>query len=255
MNLTLVAFYGEKPRPLAHFIEACQALIAAQLPQAFRPYELGQVHATIAGLEGLWQGESLLNANYLQRGERRAMDIAGLVGFLRTTARLPFGVRIGGFRRERSYGFESFARHPYERSFELQASNAAVAIGWPVAGEAFPPALDELRRELNRFNVLHKYHVDAASIDNDLFFVLGKAAPQVDRAAISDALRVQVAGMEPALIDVGAQSLSLVAYADPELPSASSLRIPIASIDADSDAGQLIARLEAASRHAQSAIR
>ena len=255
MNLTLVAFYGEKPRPLAQFIEACQALVAAQLPRAFRPYALGQVHATIAGLEGLRRGESLLNANYFERGEQRAMDISGLVAFLRTTGRLPFRVRIGGFRPERSYGFKSFARHPYERSFELQASNAAVAIGWPVDGQAFPPALDELRRELNQFNVLHKYHVDARSIDNDLFFVLGKAGAQVDRAAITDALRVQVADMDPTLIDVGRDSLSLVAYTDPELPTASSVSIPVAAMAPDTDAAQLLERLEAARQRVSSGMR
>jgi hypothetical protein len=231
LKLTLTAFYGEKPQQLAAFVASIQALVSALVPKGFMPYELPQVHATIVGLEGRRIGGQLLNENFRRLGEARSMDIGGLLGFLRSTTRLPFEARIGGFSREEAYGFDSFGRHPFERSFEIQATNSVVAMGWPLDGSEFTNALDELRREFVRFNVLHKYHASEASVDNDLFFVLGtidtEAAGPLDRIAISDSIRSEMAAMKPLVVTVDTQSLSLVRYEDPRLPLSSSLRVPL----------------------------
>ena len=156
LKLTLTAFYGEKPRQLAELIAFCQGRVSAHVPNGFEPYEPAQVHATIIGFEGRWIDGRLHNDNLLQRGERRCMDIENALRFLQATNMLPFQARIGGFHADEDFGFESFGRHPYERSFEIQASNAVVAMGWPVAGSTFTNALDDLRRELLRGGIVER---------------------------------------------------------------------------------------------------
>lgn len=158
LNLTLTALYGEKLRQLAELIAFCQELVSAHVPNGFEPYEPAQIHATIIGFEGRWIDGHLCNDNLLQRGESRRMDIANALRFLQATRMPPFRARIGGYHADDDFGFKSFGRHPYERSFEIQTTNAVVAMGWPVAGSSFTNALDDLRRELLQFNVLHKYH-------------------------------------------------------------------------------------------------
>ena len=78
VNLSLVAYYGEKPAQLAALISAAQAELEEQLRQAFCGYAMQQVHATLISLEAHREGGELINRNYRElRGERRAMDLAG----------------------------------------------------------------------------------------------------------------------------------------------------------------------------------
>jgi len=243
MNLTLAAHYGQKPRAFAELIRWCQASVSTLLPGTFRPYEVDQVHATIVGLEAKRQNGELLNENYRKRGESRRMSLAGLLDLLSRTRRLPFRIRIGGFRPGDAYAFSSFGLHPYVRSFAIQPSNIVVAMGWPEASGRFPDTLDGLRREFNRCNIVHKYHKTEQDIDNDFFFVLGKlesgAETDADRVWISETIRAQLAGIEPVYVDVAWTDLSLVAYLDDELPMATSVRIPLA------EAGPRIAEIAA----------
>lgn len=177
MNLTLAAYYGEKPEHFAEFICWCQTSVAKQIPRAFRPYELSQVHATIVGLEGIRNDGEIINANYNKLGQPRRMDLKGLLDFLNNTPLLPFRVRIGGFRISDKYSFKSRGQHPYLRSFAVQSSNIVVAMGWPEKEGEFPNTLDNLRRNFNEYNIIHKYHKIDEGFDNDLFFVLGKVDP------------------------------------------------------------------------------
>jgi len=226
-----VAFYGEKSDLLAAFVRWIQALVAEHVGEGFRPYEIGQVHATIVGLEGHRRNGEILNEQYWQHGQTRPMDIAGLLDTLLQSGRLPFRVRIGGFQREHRYSFESFGRHPYLRSFEIQASTIVVAMGWPVNADEYSPTLDGLRRDLNRHNILHKYHRTSDAIDNDFYFVLGKldsgASAAADLGAVADAIRARMANTDPLTLDVTTRDLSLVAYSDNELPLRTSVRFPI----------------------------
>ena len=69
-------------------------------------------------------------------------------------------------------------------------------VGWPVGSLAGPGRpLDELRRDMNAAHVLHRYHVRATDIDNDLHLVVGHhadaAAGSLERA--TDAVRGQLA--------------------------------------------------------------
>lgn len=240
VKLTLVAFYGHKPKSLADFIRWCQSLLAAHIPTGFNPYSVNQVHATIVALEGVRRGKQILNANFLRLGQARPMDLVGALESVRRAAQLPCRIRIGGFDPGERYPFQSFGQHPYRRSFELQSSNAAVVIGWPEIQGRFPNVLDNLRRELNRYNVLHKYHATEQAIDNDLFFVLGRLENQptgyVDREEINSTIRSRIAEREPLFINLSTNHLSVVCYVDAELPPARSVRMSLvrdqASIDA-----------------------
>jgi hypothetical protein len=228
-GLTLTAFYGEKPKPFEEFLVWCQDLVGAQAGDGFIPYEIEQVHATIVGLESRWLRGRQVNENLFRLGQVRPMDLPGMAHFLESTARLPMQVRIGGFHREKSYDFESFGKHPYERTFEIQQNDTVVAMGWPFEGSSITNALYELRRELLQFNVLHKYHMTAGCEDNDLFFVIGRMdsrmPPHWDRVRVSDHIRSQVAGMKPMLFDVERANLSFVRYHDRRLPLSSSIRL------------------------------
>jgi hypothetical protein len=233
MNLTLVAFYKEKPGAFLEFIRWCQNAVASQLPGTFRPYEPGQIHATIVGLEGLHRDGEVLNANYARLGESRCMDLMGLIDYLGNTPLLPLRVRFGGFRLEDEYPFTSQGQHPYHRSFTLQESNMAVAVGWPEYDGGFSENLDHLRRAFNQYNVLHKYHRTANDVDNDLFLVLGKVEPgtvkNVSPEAVSEVVRSRIAAIEPVYLDITPEDLSLVAYLDDELPVETSVNIALSN--------------------------
>jgi hypothetical protein len=191
------------------------------------------------GLEGMRRDEKVLNANYYELGESRIMNLKGLLTFLNNNPILPFRVRIGGFRISDEYSFKSRGQYPYLRSFAVQSSNIVVAMGWPEKDGEFPNKLDELRRDFNKYNIIHKYHKIGEGFDNDLFFVLGKidlvAITNVERQAVSEIIRVQMAGIEPIYLDVMREVLSLVAYMDDELPLSSSVQIPIDKAIAEID--------------------
>ena len=231
-QLAVVAFYREKPGALEQLILACQEQLQRSLGSAFQPYALAQVHATILGLE---RTDSRHNYNFAQlRGEQRFMDLAGLLAFLRTTDQLPFPVQLGGFG-DRDYPFASRGRRPYARSFLIQADKA-VLMGWPVdplaKGRAvYPPALDELRRQGQRYNVLHKYHQSAHDVDNDLYLRLGLLAPGAVPAALLTTLTADLRGYlsirQPLNLSVGPQQLSLVAYEDERLLPATTRSWPL----------------------------
>lgn len=231
MNMTLTAFYGEKTKHFTEFIRWYQTTITKKIPRAFQSYELGQIHATIVGLEGIRKDGEVFNTNYDKLGQPRSMNFKGALDFLNTTYLIPFRVRIGGFRIIDDYPFKGRGQHPYLRSFAVQSSNIVAAMGWPEKDGEFPNTLDDLRRNFNKYNIIHKYHKIEEGFDNDLFFVLDKVDPiattNVKRQAISEIIRVQMAGIEPIYLDVTREVLSIVAYVNDELPLASSIRIPI----------------------------
>jgi hypothetical protein len=248
MNLTLAAYYGEKPEHLAELIRWCQTSVAKEVPRAFRPYELGQVHATIVGLEGMRKDAEVFNTNYDKLGQRRSMNLKAALDFLNSTSLFPFRVRIGGFRIGDEYTFTSRGQHPYLRSFTVQSSNIVVAMGWPEKDGGFPNTLGDLRRDFNKYNIIHKYHKIDDAFDNDLFFVLGKVDPvaitDTERQVVSEIIRVQMAAIEPIYLDVTREVLSLVAYVNEELPPASSVQIPISKAVAET--AQVIALYQGA---------
>lgn len=235
MNATCVAFYGEKAGPLAAVLELVQAQASRLLGSDFSPYRLAQIHATMVGLEeARSRAGEVVNANYLSlRGEARAMDLPRLVEHLRTTPLLPFTVRFGGFDEGAAFPFVSRAEHPFARSVSIQDMRLVV-MGWPCSGGAYPTTLARLRRDVEAFGVLHKYHAAPEDVDNDLFMVVGR----VRRAEGDDArLRVVVEGLREELarftrrVVVDVSSLSVVSYVDPALPLETSVALPISGLD------------------------
>jgi hypothetical protein len=231
MHVTLVAYYGEKPPQFADILCCIQDELRRCLGTAFNPYNIAQVHATIISLDGFRVGREIINRRYWElRGEHRPMNIAQIIKFLRDTHLIPFDVQIGGFYLEDSYTFRSHGQHPYFRSFSIQ-DETAVAIGWPFNAKGFPMTLENLRRDLSGYNVLHKWYDLEDQADNDFHFVVGN----VDRRLISDfiiqsvqeEIRKSLSSIEPVRINVDRDALYLVAYLDSRLPISTSLRIPL----------------------------
>ncbi len=235
MQATIVAYYEEKPQPLLELIGSCQEKLAYRLAKAFRPYGIEQVHATIVGLEGEIEGDQIVNENFRKlRGQARPMQLDELLTFLKSTNLLPIDVGVGRYSRRRQYPFTSKDQHPYFRSFSAQG-DIAVVMGWPRSGHHYPTSLYEFRRELERFNILHKYHKTEKSVDNDFFFVIGRIArKEVDVGVISEIeeeVRSFMATKVPVSLTITQDNISIVGYIDPQLPLDTSLRFPIVSDD------------------------
>jgi hypothetical protein len=179
-GMSLVAFHGAKPPPLQRLVEGLVARLGAALgdfPGLFRPYPLDQVHATLVGLEGSWEGDAIFNANARAREQSfgvppAPLDLPGLVETLRRQA-WPLPVRFGGQPPEARNPYD--ARPPWERAFDIREDGLAVLIGWP---PGFAPWLLEMRKRVEQHGVVHKYHLDPAARDNDLFLVLGSVDAQ-----------------------------------------------------------------------------
>lgn len=113
-----------------------------------------------------------------------------------------------------------------------------MAIGWPVQDATVSPALDQFRRRVQHFGLLHKWHRRPDDVDNDFFFVLGRingVMPEERRLAIDQQLREQLSRRGPFLLPLNCNTLSFVAYRDPQLPLASSraYRVTDAHLTAD----------------------
>jgi hypothetical protein len=225
-QLAIVAYYGEKATALANLLTACQGQLARTLGAAFQPYALEQLHATMIGLEQVADapGDNLNFAHHRQ--EQRRMDVVSLVNALRHNPDLPLSIRIGGFQ-ERPYRFDSRGQTPYARSFSIQGDKL-VLMGWPITPgqpeERLRPdlALDRLRRDAQRFNVLHKYHARPSDVDNDFYLRLGLLhsgvvpATAVQTAAVN--LRHYLSIIQPVQLTLTVADLSLVRYTDERLP-------------------------------------
>ena len=224
MQLTLVSHYQDKPPEFSRLLTELQASLTRTLGDAFCPYELAQIHGTLIGLEGTESAERVWNTNFRRyRNEQRPIDFGELLAYLRNNFS-GFIIRIGGFTAAESYGFDSQGRHPFLRSFSLQ-EEIAVAMGWPFRDGAISSALDQLRKRLQRYGLLHKWQRRPNDVDNDFFFVLGRltgAVPAEARQAAENDLRDQLSRREPLLLSLSRDSLSFVAYRDSQLPLASS---------------------------------
>jgi hypothetical protein len=225
MNLTLVAYYGEKSgerlSALRKFINATQDHLHNKLGEAYHPYDIAQVHATIIGLEGTRIGNYLVNTNYLQqRQQLRAMALPEVLNLLKGNS-LPFAVRIGGYRDGEHFPFTSRGLHPYLRSFSVQG-DIAVAMGWPFYRQRYPHSLDRLRRILNEANVLHRYPAKPEDIDNDFYFVLGRVEKEkvtdTQLQSTQESMREYLARQKPINVKINRDHLKIVAYVNTKLP-------------------------------------
>jgi len=221
MDVTLVAYYGDKPPQIARLIQDAISELGDVLGSGFRPYSLAQVHATIIGLEGRRTDKGIINTNYLEiRRERRSQNLNAALQIAKDKSLLPFDVTVGGFIDGGQYSFTSRGLAPYLRAFSLQG-RYAVVMGWPYANSEYSTSIDKLRRAFNSANILHKYHVTEDSEDNDFFFVLGNVIADIDPvhlAAAQSHMRSFLAGYKPVSVPVTRDCLRLVAYLDTKLP-------------------------------------
>jgi hypothetical protein len=211
--ISAVAFYGPKTGRLREVLSEVQALIAEQIGADFRPYSLEQVHATLIALNGVRDPATGAVVNeYLlaHAGVRREMDLSRVMDIL--IGATPLRVRIGGFRPGQEIPFTSRGQHLAERTFSVQ-DHAFVLVGWPadsLAGAGRP--LDDLRREMNTANVLHRYHARATDVDNDLHLVVGHhaGAPPGALARATAAVRDKRAA-DPVDLAIGLADIKIVA--------------------------------------------
>jgi hypothetical protein len=148
------------------------------------------------------------------------MELRGLFGFLRESDHLPFHAQFGGFKNV-DYPFASRGARPYDRSFSIQGE-IAVVIGWPIgaapgglAAPAYPRVVDDLRREAQRFNVLHRWHRRPTDVDNDLYVRLGlvEGEPRQSEVAMIEAeMRQSLRAVPPVIMPLGIPDLTVVSY-------------------------------------------
>ena len=211
--VSAVAFYGPKTGRLREVLAGIQALIAEHVGGDFRPYSLDQVHATLIALNGVCEGGTAVNEYLLAHaGVRREMDLPRVMDILARRFATPLRVRAGGFRPDQATPFASRGQHLAERTFSVQ-DRAFVLVGWPaesLAGAGRP--LDELRREMNTAGLLHRYHVRAGDVDNDLHLVVGHhaGAPAGALARATAAVRDRLAG-DPADLAIALTDVKIVA--------------------------------------------
>lgn len=183
-NVSLVAFYGEKAPELKTLIQKLQTYLTEhKLIDSFKPYELEQVHGTIIGCEGICTKSGVVNKWYREhRQETRYIDISGLINYLQHQVSFPLNISFGGYDLNLDYNFLSRNQHPYLRSFQLQSTEdqtIPVLIGWPWQNNKISWDIDDLRKDLQLFNLLHKYHGKSDDIDNDFYLRLGTIESQI----------------------------------------------------------------------------
>jgi hypothetical protein len=211
--VSAVAFYGPKAGRLRELVAGVQDLIAEHVGGDFRPYTLEQVHATLIALNGVRDGDALVNEYMLElAGQRREMDLPRVMDILARRFTPPLPVRFGGFRPDQPAPFTSRGQHPAQRAFSVQ-DRAFVLVGWPaasIAGDGRP--VDDLRREMNGAGLLHRYHARPGDVDNDLHMVVGHhaGAPAAALGRATAAVRAMLA-RAPADLAIGRSDVKIVA--------------------------------------------
>ena len=239
-NVSLVAFYGDKPIELVNSIARLQEYLTNhQLLQGkFVPYQLEQVHGTIIGCEGLRTDSGIVNQWFKQKRESiNYLDFSGLINHLQQQVNLPLTIRIGGYDRQTDYNFLSRDRSLFERSFQLQPAEdkaIPVLIGWSWQDNSVTLAIDKLRRSFQSFGLLHKYHAAPDAVDNDFYLRLGTIDIKLSTKEINliaTDLR-NLLTTSSILIPIDINNLAFAQYRDLQLTPATTKIIPAGSITA-----------------------
>ena len=237
-NVSLVAFYGDKPAQLAALIQKLQTYLAncESIKDRFIPYQLEQVHATVIGCEGLKTETGIISKWFYERRETKYIDIPGLTDYLQHQI-VPITIRFGGYDRASNYNFLSRQQHLYFRSFQLsiaQTQTIPVLIGWSWDNNV-TLAIDNLRRNLQQFNLLHKYHQTPEAIDNDFYLRLGTIDRQLTSEEI-EAIATDIRNLleaQPLFIPITIDDLAFARYQDLLLTPATTKIIPVTEISAN----------------------
>ncbi|MBE9167925.1 hypothetical protein IQ238_10475 [Pleurocapsales cyanobacterium LEGE 06147] len=236
-NVSLVAFYGDKPFRLAASIAQLQTYLSEStiLRHKFTSYQLGQVHGTIVGCEGLKTERGVMSKWFWEgRKKIRYIDLSGFLNYLLDSDHLPMNIRFGGYDPSIDYNYLSRDRHPYQRSFQLQPSGEqtllAVLIGWPCWEDFISLDLDYLRRDAQKFNLLHKYHILSEQVDNDFYMRLGVIEGKLSPEAIAT-LEKEIGEMLRAKsffdVTIKPENLAFARYQELSLPLETTTILPL----------------------------
>ena len=241
-NVSLVAFYGDKPPQLTNLIQELQACLlnCESIRDKFIPYQLEQVHGTIIGCEGKKHKSGVISQWFEKhRGKTRYIDLEGLVAHIQYQIHLPLTIRFGGYDRDLEYNFLSRNQHLYIRSFQLQpAENIVipVLIGWSWKDDEVSLAIDDLRRKFQDFSLLHKYHAKRDATDNDFYLRLGTIDTQlstVETEKIATKVRNLLAKRSPLHVPINKENIAFARYRDLSLTPNETEVVPIAEITVD----------------------
>ena len=237
LKISLVAFYGNKPLELQQLIIELQQLLQQQLASNFIPYDLEQIHATIIGCEGIKTKAGIISKWFYElRNEIKYLNYAGLVNYFLTTKLLPLDISFAGYKIQQDYQFYSNNQHPYYRSFQIKKSETniliPIVIGWSLK-QIITTELDTIRRDLEQFNYLHKYHKLPQDIDNDLYLRIGtiKSNHSFDSiAAIQNQIIDYLGNRAKTTVCLSKENLAFVQYQDLSLPISTTKIYPLAEL-------------------------
>lgn len=242
-QVSLVALYGSKPPEMTTIIAAIQHRLHNIFKSTFQPYTMEQIHATIVSLERVAESTmiNLCMAHHRPQQQPEPMDFAGLLHFLCAGNWFPFNVQIGGFQ-DCDYSFTSRSKRPYERSFGI-FNGRAIAIGFPLRFPSLPLAhaqhqdtpycsvLARIRKGVETFHILHKYHTKPDERDNDFYFRVGLIQNATISAshqqAAEQSIRTYLSTVGPMTITINAADIYVVAYEHETLPIASTTARPV----------------------------
>lgn len=225
-GVSLVAYYGNKPLKLQQLITELQQLLKESYTNNFIPYDLEQVHATIIGCEGVKTKSGTIDKwFYALRNEIKYIDYAGLLNFFLNSNLFSLNICFGGYQDDVDYQFLSRNQHPAVRSFQLQIAKdntlIPIVIGWSLQEQTITTAIDNLRRDLQQFNCLHKYHKFPHDIDNDVYLRLGTIIGDFTPESIADIqqkVNYYLQNKKPTTIPLNQENLAIAKYQSLSLP-------------------------------------
>ncbi|WP_036478967.1 hypothetical protein [Myxosarcina sp. GI1] len=237
-RVTLVVFYGSSAASkLIELSIEIQKYIAnlKELQGKFVPYQTEQIHGTIVGCEGLKTSLGIINKwFYFYREQIKYIDF-NWIEYLQTSSIFPIKLRFCGYDPKLDYGFLSRGLHPAIRSFQLQSlgeETVPVLIGWAFKSDRITWELDSLRRNAQKFNLLHKYFSTPQAIDNDFYLRLGTIKgklPQESLDAIAQKIREFLTNKPPLYIALDRTDLAFASYQDISLTPATTQIFPLLS--------------------------
>ncbi len=229
-NVSLVAFYGNKPSAFTALIQTLQQHLYNLLPGIFESLNLESIHATLIGCEGLKTELGILSKWYLERrGESRTVDLSGFLNWMQHPEKLPLNIQFGGYCSSVDYGFLSRGFHPCKRSLIIQ-NKLVVLTGWPVNSGKISLNLDQIRREAQNFNLLHKYHHIPDAVDNDCYLRIGNLKQEISSEqviTVEKKMQEILIQHPPIYSSIFPKNLTFIRYEDFNLPPQTTEALPL----------------------------
>jgi hypothetical protein len=220
---SVVFYYDDLPDELARLIERIQQFFQRSVKERFLAKDRREIHATLIGLQ--------------LAPEASTIDYEGLLKYLCSKLkRHPLKIQFGGFDNEHSL-LLSRGRPLRERTIWCE-NGLVTLIGWPVVpsprGGTPYDELDKIRRNCQRYHVVHKYHNNPYEKDPDMYLVIGSY-----EESTSTLKGVYLAAKEAqsflsnthVLVDADASNLKVVVSDHVSLPYSTSISLPICEAD------------------------